>query len=96
MRVQKLSFKRVFLLLTFAFVIIVPYAEAGHNWNIVQLHQQTQDASILVYRAFSSVYQSVILLEQGNVMGANALWKQKVLNNIVVAKDIYAKYTFKI
>jgi len=92
MRIPKLNFRTLVVLSFFVLSIMIPAANAGHNWNIVQIHQQSVDAGISVYLAFSSVYQSFALLEQGKLAQANSLWKEKVLKNLKNARSIYEKY----
>jgi len=75
---------------------MIPAADAGHTWNIQQIHQESQNASISVYLTFSYVYQSLVLLEKGKPDEANSLWKQKVLPNIRKARSIYEKSITKL
>lgn len=91
MRLHNLHFRTLLVLSFFVFLIMIPAANAGHNINIVQIHQESLDASISVYLAFSSVYRSFVLLEEGKLTAANSLWKEKVLSNIGKAKGIYEK-----
>ena len=91
MIIQKMFFRTLLVMSFFVFSIMIPAANAGHNWNIIQIHQESLDASISVYLAFSSVYQSFVLLEKGELDKANYLWKQNVLPNIGKARNIYEK-----
>ncbi len=91
MRIPKLNFRTLVVLSFFILSIMIPAANAGHNWNIVQIHKQSADAGISVYLAFSYAYQSFILLEQGEVAQANTLWEKKVLKNLKNARSIYEK-----
>jgi len=90
------SFRTLIVMSFFVFSIMIPAANAGHNWQITQIHQESRYAGISVYTAFSSVYQSFVLLEKGKFNKANSLWKQNVLPNIGKARSIYEKSITKL
>ena len=91
MRLQKTSFRTLLVMTCFLSLSTIPAANAGHNWNIAQMDKESLDASILVYTAFSVVYQCVVLLEKNRVNDANSQWEEKVLSNLRNARSIYEK-----
>ena len=96
MRIHKLHLRKLLALSVLVFLGMITDVNAGHNWNIVQIHQESLKASISVYRAFSSVYQSFVFLEEGKLKQANSIWKKKVISDIKKARSIYKESASKL
>lgn len=96
MRLQKILIKPRLVLPFFVFWFMTPAANAGHNWNIIQIHKETINASISIYSAFSSVYQCFVLLEKEKFQEANTVWQEEVILNIRNARNVYAESSAKL